>query len=68
MKFFVPFSGSLEASNVDIFVACPELSRRVCTPNRGVLQGPPLPLALHEDWRVVDFDEEVVGMRGESCL
>lgn len=43
----------LEASDLDLFY--------VCTPHRGVLKGPPLPLALHEDWRVIDFDEEVVG-------
>ncbi len=43
----------LEASNVDVFY--------VCTPWRGVLEGPPYVLGLSEDGRAIDFDEEVAG-------
>jgi hypothetical protein len=43
----------LEASNLDIFY--------VCTPSRGVLEDIPYPMWLDERWRVIDFDEEVVG-------
>ena len=51
----------LEASNRDVFVACPERSRRVCTPYNGVLEGAPYILALTPGSRVIDFDEEVEG-------
>lgn len=33
----------------------------VCTPDRGMLEDIPIPMALHDEWRVIDFDEEVVG-------
>jgi hypothetical protein len=44
----------LEASNLDIFY--------VCTPTRGMVDDIPYPLALDDEgWRVIDFEEEVVG-------
>lgn len=43
----------LESSNLGIFY--------VCTPSRGVLEDIPYPMCLDESWRVIEFDEEVVG-------
>ncbi len=43
----------LESSDLGIFY--------VCTPSRGVLDDIPYPMWLDERWRVIDFDEEVVG-------
>lgn len=44
----------LEANNLDIFY--------VCTPSRGMLDDIPYPMALDDErWRVIDFEEEVVG-------
>lgn len=33
----------------------------VCTPGRGVLEDIPYPMRLDDKWRVIDFEEEVVG-------
>lgn len=52
----------LESSDLGIFEACPERSRRICTPSRGVLDDIPYPMWLDESWRVIDFDEEVCGL------
>jgi hypothetical protein len=42
----------LEASDVDLYF--------VCTPTRGLLEGPPVPLALGEHGSVVDFDDDPI--------
>jgi len=52
----------LEASNFDLFAACPEPGRRICTPSRGMLDDIPYPMALDDErWRVIDFEEVVCG-------
>ena len=58
----------LELSNLGIFEACPDCKAcpgegrgRMCTPTRGMVDDIPYPMQLDESWRVVDFDEEVVG-------
>ncbi len=43
----------LESRDAEVFY--------VCTPYRGVLEGPPYVLGLTEHGRAVDFSEEVVG-------
>lgn len=56
-----PVLAIFEASNADLFVACPERSRRICTPHQVVEGGPPHALGLAEGAPVVDFEEGVVG-------
>lgn len=51
----------LESDGLDLFGACPEPSRRICTHGHGVFEGFPYPMALNESWRVVDFEEEGAG-------
>ena len=46
----------LEADGIDLFVACPEPSRRACTDSRGVEQGIPYPLGLTGHGYAIDFD------------
>lgn len=43
----------LESRDSDLFY--------VCTPSRGIVDDIPYPMSLDEHWRVVDFEEEVVG-------
>lgn len=48
-----PVLAIFEASNIDLFYAC--------TFTHVALEQPPYALGLDESWRVIDFDEEVVG-------
>ncbi len=46
----------LESSDMNIFVACPEGSRRACTPSNGIEEGVPFPLGLSPSGRAYEFD------------